>query len=140
MRVRDFFQLIVAIGVSLFVGVIGSMFTASAIPTWYVGLVKPAFNPPAWIFGPVWTTLYVLMGIAAFLIWSSYAKASVDKKKRIKIAIGVCLLQSFKIGGASSRPVSSLGQFCGVSQLRHLDVELNGLTNVLTPAVIFVTV
>lgn len=50
-------------------GAIGSIFTASAIPTWYATLAKPALNPPAWIFGPVWTTLYALMGIAAFLVW-----------------------------------------------------------------------
>ena len=50
-------------------GVLGSFFTFSAIPTWYATLVKPAFNPPSWVFGPVWTVLYALMGIAAFLVW-----------------------------------------------------------------------
>ena len=50
-------------------GVIGSIFTAGSVQTWYVDLVKPALNPPNWIFGPVWITLYTLMGIAAYLIW-----------------------------------------------------------------------
>lgn len=49
-------------------GVVGSIVTVSAIPTWYVTLVKPMFSPPNWVFGPVWTTLYFLMGIAAYRI------------------------------------------------------------------------
>lgn len=50
-------------------GIIGTFFTVSAIPTWYMTLARPALNPPSWVFGPVWTILYALMGIAAFLIW-----------------------------------------------------------------------
>jgi benzodiazapine receptor len=52
-----------------FVGILGSYFTVSAIPNWYVGLVKPVFNPPNWLFGPVWSFLYALMGISAYLVW-----------------------------------------------------------------------
>lgn len=50
-------------------GLIGSVFTFSEIPTWYATLTKPSFNPPSWIFGPVWITLYTLMAIALYLIW-----------------------------------------------------------------------
>lgn len=63
-------QFIVAIGVSLAAGWIGAIFTAPAIPTWYAGLTMPAFSPPSWVFGPVWTVLYILMGIALYLVWS----------------------------------------------------------------------
>jgi len=52
------------------VGVLGSIFTFSAIPTWYAGLTRPSFAPPNWVFGPVWTTLYLFMGIVLFrLLW-----------------------------------------------------------------------
>ncbi|MFZ5377013.1 MAG: TspO/MBR family protein [Patescibacteria group bacterium] len=50
-------------------GILGSIFTFSAIPTWYAGLNKPPFAHPNWIFGPVWTMLYFLMGVSFFLIW-----------------------------------------------------------------------
>lgn len=95
MRINNFFRLIIAVAVSEAAGIIGSVFTVSTIPTWYARLVKPALNPPSWIFGPVWTTLYALMGIAAFLIWSSYAKATEDKKKGIKIALVLFGIQLF---------------------------------------------
>ena len=50
-------------------GAIGSIFTASAIPTWYAALKKPSWTPPGWVFGPVWTALYLTMGVAAWLVW-----------------------------------------------------------------------
>jgi tryptophan-rich sensory protein len=54
---------------TLVVGAAGTVFTEPSIPTWYAGLAKPGFNPPNWVFAPVWTTLYVLMGIAAWRVW-----------------------------------------------------------------------
>jgi len=57
----------------LAVGFIGAFATAPAIPTWYATLSKPSFNPPNWLFGPVWTVLYIAMAVAAWLIWRSPA-------------------------------------------------------------------
>lgn len=54
---------------TLLVGTLGSLFTEPAIATWYAGLLKPGFNPPNWIFAPVWTALYVLMAVAAWRVW-----------------------------------------------------------------------
>lgn len=58
-------------------GILGSVFTISSIPSWYVPLNKPFFAPPNWIFGPVWTILYLLMGVSFYLIW----KQGLEKKK-----------------------------------------------------------
>ena len=65
-----FVKLVVAILVMQMAGVIGAVFTVPAIPGWYEMLNKPALNPPAWLFGPAWVTLYLLIGIAAWLVWS----------------------------------------------------------------------
>jgi translocator protein len=48
---------------------IGGVFTSMGMPEWYMSLEKPSFNPPSWIFGPVWTALYALMAVAAWLVW-----------------------------------------------------------------------
>lgn len=64
-------KLVIAIIFCELAGVLGSVFTAPAINSWYVSLAKPSFNPPNWVFGPVWTALFLLMGIALFLVWNS---------------------------------------------------------------------
>lgn len=69
MRIPNILKLIIAIVVSELAGVIGAVFTTPAINGWYAGLVKPAINPPAWVFGPVWTTLFALIGISLYLVW-----------------------------------------------------------------------
>src|SRR3989339_865250 len=88
MKINNTFKLIIAIVVSELAGIIGSVFTTPSIAGWYAGIVKPALNPPAWVFGPVWTTLFVLMGISAFLIW----KKGLDRKD-VKIALGIFIGQ-----------------------------------------------
>ncbi|THD59293.1 TspO/MBR family protein [Phenylobacterium sp.] len=57
------------VGVALGVGALGGLATASSVTTWYLGLNKPAFNPPNAVFGPVWTILYILMAVAAWRVW-----------------------------------------------------------------------
>lgn len=63
-------------------GIIGSLFTYEAIPTWYATLNRPGIAPPNYVFAPVWTTLYTLMGIAAYLVWKKGWK-----KKEVKTAL-----------------------------------------------------
>lgn len=53
----------------LSLGAIAGVFTAQAVPEWYATLNQPSFNPPNWVFGPVWTTLYIILGFSFFLIW-----------------------------------------------------------------------
>ncbi len=77
-------KLVVAIVGSQLAGIIGSVFTAPAIAGWYTTIVKPELNPPAWVFGPVWTTLFALMGIAAFLVW----KQGLERRD-VRIALGL---------------------------------------------------
>ena len=84
MKINNTFKLIIAIVISELAGIIGSVFTTPSITGWYAGIVKPALNPPAWVFGPVWTTLFGFMGIAAFLIW----KKGLERRD-VKIALGI---------------------------------------------------
>jgi tryptophan-rich sensory protein len=76
---KDKTKLALSIIICLAVGGLGSFFTASSVGSWYQTLQKPPLNPPSWVFGPVWTTLYVLMGIALYLIWK---QSPLDEKGR----------------------------------------------------------
>ena len=67
-------RLIICIALPQMAGLVGSFFTAPAITGWYASLQKPSFNPPNWLFGPVWFLLYVLMGISAYLVWEKLAE------------------------------------------------------------------
>lgn len=73
-------QLIISIIYVQLAGLIGSIFTTPSISTWYQTLTKPSYNPPNWVFAPVWTLLFLLMGISLFLIWTSQT----DKKTKQK--------------------------------------------------------
>ncbi|MBD3355370.1 tryptophan-rich sensory protein [Candidatus Woesearchaeota archaeon] len=80
-------KFIISILIPFIASAIGGFFTASSASTWYVDLVKPSFNPPGWIFGPVWTLLYLLMGFALYLVWINKSK----KKEKAYWAFGIQL-------------------------------------------------
>lgn len=82
MKIKNIPLLLYSLIICQLAGIIGSFFTSSSIPTWYAALEKPSFNPPNWVFAPVWTTLFVLMGISLYLIWNKGLKA-----KEVKTAL-----------------------------------------------------
>lgn len=88
MRKHDVIGTLVAIGLCQAAGLIGSLFTTHAIDTWYASLVTPSVSPPNWVFAPVWTTLFTLMGIAAYLVWREGIS-----KRRVQIALVVFVVQ-----------------------------------------------
>lgn len=81
-------KFILSLVLTLGAGAIGSLATTKAIPTWYAIINKPSFNPPNWIFAPVWTTLFILMGIAFYLVWTQ-----TRKHKEVKFALNVFVIQ-----------------------------------------------
>jgi translocator protein len=85
---RDLSRLFICLGAVLAATSIGSFATVRAIPTWYRGLAKPPFNPPAWLFGPAWTVLYLMMAVAAWFVWKQGIGAA-----GVKIALAMVLGQ-----------------------------------------------
>lgn len=69
MKNKNVFSLLIAMGICEGVGIAGGICTAQSVSTWYQTLQKPSFNPPSWIFAPVWTSLYAMMGIAGYLVY-----------------------------------------------------------------------
>ena len=73
-------KFIISLLLPLAVGGISGYFTVKAIPGWYAQLNKPWFNPPNWLFSPVWTSLYIMMGIALWLVWKSDASQKLKQR------------------------------------------------------------
>jgi tryptophan-rich sensory protein len=73
----------IALAAPFVVAAVGGLITRSSVSTWYPTLRKPAWNPPAWVFGPVWTLLYLLMGIASWLIWQKRAEAETSVRQAL---------------------------------------------------------
>jgi translocator protein len=75
----NIFKLVISIAIPVAVGSISGFFTISGVESWYQTIVKPSWNPPNWIFGPVWTTLYIMMGVALYLVWKSDSSGMLKK-------------------------------------------------------------
>lgn len=79
---KNILKLVFSIAICQSAGLIGTVFTVSSIQNWYNLLIQPSFRPPNWLFGPVWTILYTLMGISLYWIWTAGTK-----KKKVKDAL-----------------------------------------------------
>lgn len=88
MSISNPLKLIISLLIPQLAGLVGSLFTTPSIAGWYSTLARPELAPPNWIFGPVWTTLFVLMGIAVFLVW----KKGLDRKD-VKMALAIFIGQ-----------------------------------------------
>lgn len=84
-------KLIISILIPLITGSIAGFFTTKGVDGWYAAAIKPSFNPPNWIFAPVWTALYILMGIALYLIWKSNAEKNIKQTALILFAVQLLL-------------------------------------------------
>jgi len=80
MKKESWIKLVIAVLVCQLAGIAGAIYTSGSLTTWYAALAKPLFNPPNWIFAPVWITLFLLMGISLWLVWQK------EKKKNINTA------------------------------------------------------
>ncbi|VVB74471.1 TspO/MBR family protein [Candidatus Tiddalikarchaeum anstoanum] len=87
----DWKKLIISILITEGAGLAGSIFTVSQIPTWYVALVKSPITPPNWLFGPMWTILYLLMGLSLYIVWKKGIKSSQSKLSVSLFAIQLAL-------------------------------------------------
>ncbi|CAH0334575.1 Tryptophan-rich protein TspO [Flavobacterium sp. CECT 9288] len=108
---NKFLKIIIAVAACLAIGYTSGMVTRSSITTWYPTLIKPSFNPPNWIFAPVWSTLYAMMGVAAGFVWSEIkSNEEVVKKALIffLIQLGLNALWSYLFFGLHNPMLAGL--------------------------------
>ena len=90
---KQVIRLFICLLIPVVIGAVSGFFTSEGVQGWYKTLVKPSFNPPNWLFAPVWTTLYVMMGIACYLVWKS-EKAEPEKRQALTL-YGIQLVLNF---------------------------------------------
>lgn len=90
MKKIDYKKLIICLLIPQLAGLLGSIANITSLDSWYLSLNKPSFNPPNWIFGPVWTILFLLMGISLYLIWQ---KKGLFNKKQWQFSIKIFSIQ-----------------------------------------------
>jgi tryptophan-rich sensory protein len=84
LKVQSVPKLVAAVLFCLVLGSLGSIVTVTGSGSWFAQLVKPSFQPPNWLFGPMWTTLFILMGIALYLVWELGTE-----KPEVRFALGI---------------------------------------------------
>ena len=89
MKINKITKIVIALIICLMVGYSASIVTRPSVESWYPTIIKPSFNPPNWIFMPVWTMLYILMAVAAGLVWDKIK----EQNQEVKVALGFFLIQ-----------------------------------------------
>ncbi|AXG08156.1 tryptophan-rich sensory protein [Haloplanus rubicundus] len=84
---RPRLSLVLAVLAVELVGAAGAVFTAQGLASWYGTLQRPALAPPNWVFGPVWTTLFALMGVAVWLVWRRLDSPRTERRARVALAV-----------------------------------------------------
>ena len=79
---KNWIKAVISVTIPLLIGGVSGFFTVSNVGGWYTKINRPTWNPPNWLFGPVWTVLYVMMGISMYLVWKLYT-ATTGKKKEL---------------------------------------------------------
>ena len=93
-KMQKFLRIVTVVFTCLVIGYLSGMVTRDSITTWYPTLVKPVFNPPNWIFAPVWSLLYIMMGVAGGMIWNRIDSDEENVKKAFKIFIAQLALNA----------------------------------------------
>ena len=83
MKTNDLWRLLLSLVISLSAGFLGALFTTPAVQSWYLTINRPVWIPPSWLFGPVWTSLFIMMGVALYLVWST----KMSNKVRISLKL-----------------------------------------------------
>lgn len=86
MGMHSFWKLVVSLLIPQAVGLLGSIFTASSVMGWYQNIIKPELNPPAFVFGPVWNLLFILIGLSLYFVWIEKGR---EDKSSAFISFGV---------------------------------------------------
>ena len=103
MKIQNWRKLVFAEVLCLGTGVLGSVFTANSVVSWYPTINKPSWNPPAWVFGPVWTTLFLMMGVAFYrLLIKKQTKKTMEAINVFSVQLGLNILWSILFFGIKS--------------------------------------
>ncbi|MFT5754255.1 MAG: benzodiazapine receptor [Flavobacterium sp.] len=108
---NKYVKIVITVAICLTVGYLSSLVTQSSIDTWYPTITKPSFNPPNWIFAPVWTLLFILMGISAGLIWDKLDENKEIVKKGLfffGVQLGLNAMWSYLFFGLNNLLLASL--------------------------------
>jgi len=117
---KQLLALLISLGVCFAAAAVGSLFTSMSVTTWYPTLTKPEWTPPGWVFGPVWSTLYAMMAVAAWLVWRRGGSEAQPALRIFALQLGLNVLWSvlffgLRLPGVAFAEIIFLGLAIGVT-------------------------